>query len=191
MQALVAVLPKTDAGYTQFNLASHGIASVIMLPAAVCAGMTLPLITYALIRSGSGERSIGLVYGANTVGAIAGVLFAVHIGMPFLGLKNLIVAGAAVDIALGVLLLASCVTRIGIRQPAAAATAAVLALAASFTLVSFDPYRMVSGVFRGASFHLMSADRTKVLFNRDGKTANHLAAGNGRQGGPGPHQRQI
>ena len=171
MQALMSVLPKTEAGYTQFNLASHGIASVIMLPAAVCAGMTLPLITYALIKSGIGERSIGLVYGANTVGAIAGVLFAVHIGMPLLGLKNLIVAGAAVDIALGVLLLASCVKRIGALQPAAAAIAAVLALGASFTLVSFDPHRMVSGVFRGAGHSLLSAERAKVLFNADGKTA--------------------
>ncbi|HMC43757.1 MAG TPA: fused MFS/spermidine synthase, partial [Caballeronia sp.] len=171
MQALVSVLPKTEAGYTQFNLASHAIASVIMLPAAVCAGMTLPLITYALIRSGIGERSIGLVYGANTVGAIVGVLFAVHIGMPLLGLKNLIVTGAAVDIALGVLLLASCVKRVGMTQAAVAAAVAVLVLGVSLTLVSFDPYRMVSGVFRGSSFHLMSADSTKVLFNRDGKTA--------------------
>lgn len=171
MQALVSALPKTDAGYAQFNLASHAIASVIMLPAAVCAGMTLPLITYALIRSGTGERSIGLVYGANTVGAIVGVFFAVHIGMPLLGLKNLIVAGAAVDIVLGVLLLASCVKRIGVLQPVAATAAAVLALGLALSVVSFDPLTIVSGVFRGTNYRILTTDKAKLLFHRDGKTA--------------------
>ena len=57
MQWLVANLPQTDAGYLWFNAASHVIASVIMLPATFCAGMTLPLITHILIKSGAGERS--------------------------------------------------------------------------------------------------------------------------------------
>ena len=171
MQALLPMLPKTLAGYTEFNLLSQSIAAVIMLPAALCAGMTLPLITYALLRSGAGERSIGLVYGANTVGAIIGVFFAVHIGMPLLGLKNLIVVGAALDIALGLLLLATCARRIGLRQPAFASVSAVLLLGLCLTLVEFDPYRMVSGVFRGADYRVLSADKAKLLFNRDGKTA--------------------
>ena len=76
-----------------------------MLPTTFCAGMTLPLITYALLRAHWGERSIGAVYAANTVDAIVGVFFSVHMGLPLLGLKNLIVSGAALDVALGLLLL--------------------------------------------------------------------------------------
>ena len=64
-----------------------------MLPATFCAGMTLPLITDALLRRGAGEAAIGQVYAANTLGAIAGVLLAVHIGLPLLGLKGTLIAG--------------------------------------------------------------------------------------------------
>ncbi len=67
----------------------------VMLPTTFCAGMTLPLITYSLIKRGNGERSIGAVYAANTVGAILGIFFAIHIGFPVLGLKSLITFGAA------------------------------------------------------------------------------------------------
>ena len=37
------------------------------------------------------------MYAANTVGAIAAVFFAVHLGMPALGLKGLLIFGAALD----------------------------------------------------------------------------------------------
>jgi len=59
MQLVIKGTAKTDAGYGIFLLASHGIALAIMFPATFCAGMTLPLITYALLARGHGERSIG------------------------------------------------------------------------------------------------------------------------------------
>jgi spermidine synthase len=79
MQWLILHLQLSDLGYTLFNLASNGIALAIMLPATFCAGTTLPLITFYLIKRGHGEASVGQVYAANTVGAIAGVFFAVHV----------------------------------------------------------------------------------------------------------------
>ncbi len=88
-------LARTDAGYLFFNLAGQAIAALVMLPATFCAGMTLPLITGALLRRGAGERAIGQVYAANTLGAIAGVLIAVHLGLPLLGLKGTLIAGRA------------------------------------------------------------------------------------------------
>src|SRR6266702_2724945 len=94
MQWLVKTLDKTDTGYALFNLSSSAIAMTVMLPATFCAGMTLPLITFILIREGHGERSIGAVYAANTIGAIIGVFFAIHVGMPFFGLKGLIACGS-------------------------------------------------------------------------------------------------
>jgi predicted membrane-bound spermidine synthase len=105
MAFLVSRLGKTDGGYALFNIGSHVIALGVMLPATLMAGMTLPLFTCALLGRGCGERSIGRVYAANTVGAILGVLAAVHLVMPAIGTKGLIVAGATVDIALGAALL--------------------------------------------------------------------------------------
>src|SRR5258708_33585382 len=98
MRAVMNGLAKTDAGYTLFLLSSHGIALAIMFPATFCAGMTLPLITFALL--GHGEKAIGAVYSANTLGSILGVFVAAHIGMPLLGLKGLISPGAPLDLPL-------------------------------------------------------------------------------------------
>ena len=82
MQALA----KTDAGYALFNVSGAAIAALVMLPATFCAGMTLPLLTGALLRTGAGESALGRVYAANTLGAIAGVVLALQLGLPLLGL---------------------------------------------------------------------------------------------------------
>lgn len=105
MEYLMAGLARTDAGYLFFNLPGHGVAALVMLPTTFLAGMTLPLITGALMRRGAGEAAIGRVYAANTLGAIAGVLIAVHIGLPLLGLKATLMLGALVDAGLGLALL--------------------------------------------------------------------------------------
>src|SRR5207253_1149417 len=76
MAFLMKGFARTDAGYLLFNVTGGAIAALVMLPAAICAGMTLPLITGALLRGGAGETAIGKVYAANTLGAIAGVLLA-------------------------------------------------------------------------------------------------------------------
>lgn len=167
MQWLFGVLARTDSGYAMFNLGSHLIALLVMFPAAFCAGMTLPLITHALLKRGAGERAIGAVYAANTVGAIAGVFAAVHVGLPVLGLKGLIAAGAAVDIGLGFALL-WWVAR-GSRLPAYATAAGVAGLAATLAFVPLDPFKMASGVYRHGA--LLSRSDSAILYHRDGKTA--------------------
>ena len=105
MRWVVLHLPHDAHGYALFTLWSDAIAVAIMLPATFCAGTTLPLITFHLMKRGHGEASIGAVYAANTVGAIAGVFCAVHVGLPLLGLKGVLTLGGALDIALGVVLL--------------------------------------------------------------------------------------
>ncbi len=103
MEYLMNGLARNEAGYLLFNLSGQAIAALVMLPATFCAGMTLPLLTGALLRRNVGEGAIGQVYAANTLGAIAGVLLAVHIGLPVLGLKGAIVVGSLVDAGLGLL----------------------------------------------------------------------------------------
>ena len=88
-------------------IARYALCLAVMLPATFCAGMTLPLITRVLVGAGVGERAIGQVYGVNTFGSIVGAGLAGLVLLPLLGLKWLLIAGASVDIALGIALLAS------------------------------------------------------------------------------------
>jgi hypothetical protein len=133
--------------------------------------MTLPLITGALLRRGAGERAIGQVYAANTVGAIAGVLIAVHAGLPVLGLQWTLTLGALVDAVLGLVLL----WRFAPGRAAFAAAAAGCAVAFAPVAVAFelDPRKMTAGVYRHGD--LSTSRDAAILYRRDGKTATvHL-----------------
>jgi len=169
MEIAMQTLAKTEGGYLAFNFVSHAIALAVMFPAAFCAGMTLPLITAALLKRGAGERAIGQVYAVNTAGAIAGVAVAVHFGLPWLGLKGLIVAAAAIDLALGVVLLAMA----GGRAPRAVAAGAAVVSSGVILFAAFglqlDAHRMASGVFRLGT--LPSLQQQQVELQVDGKTA--------------------
>ncbi len=171
-EAMVWILghvPRDETGYLQFNLGSHAIAAAIMLPATFCAGMTLPLLTYILLKAGHGEKSIGRVYAANTVGAIVGVFFATHLGMPLLGAKNLLTFGAGLDIALGALLIGTMLPRAQRRIPIGIAIAGAAGLVASTLLVHLSPVKMASGVYRYGQ--LPDENAIVSLFHADGKTA--------------------
>jgi predicted membrane-bound spermidine synthase len=168
MEALLKGLARTETGYLLFNLSGAAIAAMVMLPATFCAGMTLPLITATLLRRGAGESAIGQVYAANTLGAIAGVLAAVHIGLPLLGLKGTLIAGALIDVALGLVLLHS------LKQSLVlvAATCGALFLAVAIG-IELDVHKMTAGVFRHGE--LQTSKDATILFNKDGKTATvHL-----------------
>jgi predicted membrane-bound spermidine synthase len=168
MQSVMSALAKSDSGYVVFLLASDAIALAIMFPATFCAGMTLPLITYSLLRGGHGEKSIGAVYAANTAGSIVGVIVAAHVLMPLLGLKGLLATGAALDVSLGLVLLWRAVGATRLRGVATGA--AVVCFVAVLALVRLDIYKMASGVFRGGQ--LFSQSIAHLAFYRDGKTAS-------------------
>lgn len=176
MAFAMRTLTRSEEGYRLYLLVSAAMASAVMLPATICAGMTLPLITAILMRRGNGEREIGRVYGVNTVGAIAGVLLAVHALIPWLGLKWALAFGAAVDVALGIVLWRMHAGQAGANVGAGAAWTrglAVAAVAAAAVMVvvpalsPLDNERMSSGVFR----HGLTRENAQVLFHRDGKTA--------------------
>lgn len=169
MQWLVKNIDKTDAGYSLFNLSRSAIAMAIMIPATFCAGMTLPLITLILMKQKRGERSIGAVYAANTIGAIIGVFFAIHIGMPGLGLKGLITFGAGLDIALGMAFFWYGKDKLISRRQAIVSMTAVAGILGVVFFVHLNPYKMGSGVYREGTLSTPASDR--ILYHRDGKTA--------------------
>jgi spermidine synthase len=180
MSGLIQTVQANANGYRAFLVTRYLISLLIMLPATFCAGMTLPLITRVLMRSGAGERAIGTVYAVNTLGSIAGVILAGLLLMPVLGLKKLLVLGALIDIGLGVWLVARSFglsalstlpkSRFNVGSPL---TIPVVATGAFLVLVTigsrFELARLTSGVYR----HGLIASRSDYTFPfyRDGRTA--------------------
>jgi predicted membrane-bound spermidine synthase len=159
---------RTASGYMAFNLISQLIAALIMVPATFCAGMTLPLLTNELMRRRSGERAIGTIYAANTLGAIAGVLLTIHLLLPLIGIKGVILTGAGIHMALGLSrLIAS--RRYPSRISAIAMAACIGLFGFAAFIVKLDPLRMTSGVYRTGSATL--PEGATVAYLRDGKTA--------------------
>ena len=172
MSDFMAAFTRAPAGYIAFSMARYAICLAVMLPATVCAGMTLPLITRLLMRGAEGERALGRVYGVNTLGSIIGVALAALVLLPLLGLKWMIVFGASIDIGLGLWLLAYDGRALPVRQslrrltPAFGVAAAVLLLGAA---TNFDRGVLTSGVFRYGNVRAPLAKN--IAFFADGRTA--------------------
>ena len=168
----LGVLQKSQSAYTPFNLFSHALAFAVMLPTTFLAGMTLPLFTHVLLRGGRGERAIGQVYAANTLGSIAGVLIAVHLLLPDAGLKLALVLGAATDMLLGAWILRYTLERFRRVHAFAALIAGLLAAVVTARIDILEPERLSSGVFR---YGQAASSLGRVFFYRDGKTASVAA----------------
>lgn len=167
---MLEALSRSDSGYVLFELSTAGIALLVMFPAAFFAGMTLPLFTVALLRAGAGERVIGRIYAANTLGAIAGVVLVVHVMIPVVGVKMSVMLAALADIGLGLYLLRTVNPARLTKGVVFATSAALVVLCASLLLGQVDPRMQVSGVFRTGKT-MVGDDSTTVPFLKDGKTA--------------------
>ncbi len=157
-----------------FNVVRFVVCLVIMLPATFCAGMTLPLVTHVLLRRGQSEAAVGRVYGVNTLGAIIGATSAGLLLLPLVGIKNVIVLGAAIDMGLGVWLVWREYTS---RPPNRAvrkllvstSVATVGTVLIGFLLIEINPRVLAAGVFRRGTVQMH--DDYRVLLHRDGRTA--------------------
>ncbi|MBA3891376.1 MAG: fused MFS/spermidine synthase, partial [Gemmatimonadaceae bacterium] len=148
---LMDAVGSTEGGYRLFSIARYLLCVLVMFPATICAGMTLPLITRTLYVTGAGERAIGRVYSINTLGSIIGVGLAGLLLMPLLGVKWLLVTGALLDVAIGVALLVWVWERAPFVNPEWARGALVATggfLFAVITMTPLDPTILSSGVFR-------------------------------------------
>lgn len=177
--SLLGAIRETESGYRLYSVARYGIGLGIMLPATFFAGTTLPLITKILLAAGSGERVIGSVYGANTIGSIVGAAAAALLLVPLIGLKWVLVAGGLLDIGVGIGLLLWSRPAGGDRSLRTAAFAdrgwtlpvgATLGAIIGIALVTpFAPARLASGVYR---YKVVPAnDVFRYLYYKDGRTA--------------------
>lgn len=168
MEWTLSLVDRDPTGYLTFNIVSHGIAMAIMLPAAICAGTTLPLITHILLSREAGEKSIGYVYGINTLGAITGIILVVHVGIPVFGLKGSLIAGSAIDIGLGFLIVRRHWAEISVWLRRSAFPLGVGSLLSAALFVELSQDKMASGVYR---FGELLKEDSRVVSYRDGKTA--------------------
>ncbi|MDR2577244.1 MAG: fused MFS/spermidine synthase [Chitinispirillales bacterium] len=162
-------LDRTASGYVFYNIISHLICMIMMLPTTICAGMVIPLIIHMLYKKGYGEAAIGKVYAVNTFGGIIGVAVAVWLLMELVGLKYLIIIGASVDMALGLYVLRRFPEARSNATWAIAWPASVAFLFLAFAFSTVDPLLASSGVFRYGS---ISAAKQRVVAHIDGRTAS-------------------
>jgi spermidine synthase len=156
---------RDTTAYVKHLLFGAGLATALMLPVTICAGMTLPLIT-RLLMAQRGEASLGIVYAANTIGSIIGVFLAVHVLLTHVGVKNGILIGALADVLLGIGLFAYVGRRL-FSFTATSFTTAVLAVTLLFGNIPLQ--YAAAGVFRHGQ---AIGENQKIVFYRDGKTAS-------------------
>lgn len=175
---IMSTLVRNENGYLLFEIATASISLLIMFPAAFFAGMTLPLFTMSLLRSGADEQAIGRIYAANTLGSIAGVILMVHLLIPSLGIKNSIALAALIDTGLGIYLLYFANTKIqelkdNRPQFLKIVTPGIIVLLVFVGCMKWghvDPVTQMSGVFRNGTINETS-ENNQALFLHDGKTA--------------------
>ncbi|HEX2955184.1 MAG TPA: fused MFS/spermidine synthase [Chitinispirillaceae bacterium] len=167
MKFVMDALSKNEQGYILFNIFSDIICMLVMLPSTICAGMVLPLIVHYFYKCGLGEKYVGRVYSINTFGGILGVIAAVWLLMPLVGVRFLVTIGALIDIGIGLYLLyyfrERCST--AIRSVTPVLSVGVIIITISIGRV--DPILMSSGVFRNGVIH----KNKRILTLKDGRTA--------------------
>lgn len=168
---LVSTFTRSDSGYNGFTIAKYALCLLVMFPATFCAGMTLPLITRTLLAKGSGERAIGAVYAWNTLGSIVGVVLGGLVLLPTIGLKPMLIVGAALDMGVGLLLLqrSSSQAQRSPRLVLSTSLAAVAILVLVGAGVRLDESVLASGVYRNGV--IMDAKHRDMKFYQDGRTA--------------------
>lgn len=78
------------------------VVLVILLMPTLLMGATLPILVGALVRRDTQiARRVGLLYGVNTLGAVAGTFAATFLLFPALGVWRTNVVGALLDVAVG------------------------------------------------------------------------------------------
>ena len=122
-------LPALDAwiagtGFWEATALRFVAVLAILLVPTMLMGATLPVLVAAMVRRDEGLAArVGLLYGINTLGAVAGVLLATFAFFPTLGLGNANLAGAAMAVLVGVLALALVAPRVGGTAQTATPTA--------------------------------------------------------------------
>lgn len=147
--AYVALAGRLEGHFLAFNLARATLAFVVLLVPTTLMGATVPAIgRYLVQRFETVGWNVGLLYALNTAGAVAGTLAAGFVLIGTLGIWRTTLVTAAVNVAIGVVLLGVGRTRIPVAAavpsaaggaPTAAVRLAIVVFAASgFTALAYE-----------------------------------------------------
>jgi len=144
--ALLWLLGRTGVSHGAALGAQFGLTFLLVIGPTLAIGATFPLVVAAIGTSlGRVGRDVGVVYGANTLGTIAGSVLAGFVLVPAIGIQWTVRAAAAANVAAGLaVLLAAPPRRLPVR--AAAAAAVVLAGLLGALAPRWDPKLMTAGV---------------------------------------------
>ncbi|MDR2579745.1 MAG: hypothetical protein LBC85_01965 [Fibromonadaceae bacterium] len=158
------IFNQTSTGYVFWSAFKYILAVFWMVPTSFFAGMTLPILTYLLVKRTGSESFVGTVYGWNTIGAILGSIGTGLLLLPLLQLKGALLVGVVIDLALGLIVLFKFFP--SYRKNFVFIAICVLAFLPSI-FVKFDNDRITSGIFR--SYRLIKENENIIL--RNGRTA--------------------
>ena len=105
-QLVPALLP-VDADAGRQWLVGFALPFILLLPATLAMGATLPALEAVLAPAMADRAAVGRVYAANTAGAVAGTLATAFLLVPALGLSLTLATCAALNFACAALMLAA------------------------------------------------------------------------------------
>ena len=158
------IFNQTATGYVFWSFFKYALAVLWMVPTSFFAGMTLPVLTYLLVKNTGSEGYVGSVYGWNTIGAILGSVGTGLLLLPVFQLKGALLIGVFLDLILGLAILFRFFP--SYRKNFAFASVCVLAFMPSL-FMDFSPEKITSGIFRS---YLVAKHKEKIDV-RNGKTA--------------------
>jgi len=158
------IFNQTATGYVFWSMFKYALAVLWMVPTSFFAGMTLPVLTYWLIKKTGSEGYVGSVYGWNTIGAIFGSVGTGLLLIPLFQLKGALLIGVFLDLILGLVILFKFFPVY--RKNVSFIAICVLAFVPSL-FMDFSPDRITSGIFRS---YKAEKDKEKIDV-RNGKTA--------------------
>lgn len=168
MSWMLESLQRNENGFLLYMTGSHLIALLVMLPATIFAGMSLPLIIFMMQKIDFKNDVVGKIYAIDTAGGILGVLAAIHVFLPFFGIKYLLIFAGSLDIFVGMLFFFA---QTKVRKPrliVLSITGFVFLIIAAILFINPDSQKMASGVFRYGNI----GHSKNIIFEKDGKTAS-------------------
>jgi spermidine synthase len=85
----------------QFSLAQFGLVFALLVVPTTLMGGTLPVLAQALVHDERLGRRVGLLYAANTLGAVIGAGLAGYVLLPTLGIRRTTVIAVLVNLVVG------------------------------------------------------------------------------------------
>ena len=143
---MLRLVPALSHDFSRFQFAQFALVFATLLLPTLCMGACLPFVGRALVRRlEHAAAAVGTAYAANAVGTILGSFAGGFLLLPLLGMHRTILAGAAVNLVVGTVLLARLLPR---RWALPVAGGLAVASGLALALVPrFDPTLFTSGAY--------------------------------------------